>query len=61
MDKKQIAHGLAVAHMVGKDLPTEELVAEYQKKYDFITLIEAQNIGAYLQLLSGKRACELIR
>ena len=36
MDKKQIAHGLAVAHMVGKDLPTEELVAEYQKKYDEI-------------------------
>jgi len=36
MEKKQIAHGLAVAHMVGKDLPTEELVAEYKKKYDEI-------------------------
>ena len=36
MDKKQIAHGLAIAHMVGKDLPTEELVAEYKKKYDEI-------------------------
>ena len=36
MDKKQIAHGLAVAHMVGKDLPTAELVKEYQKKYDEI-------------------------
>jgi hypothetical protein len=36
MDKKQIAHGLAVAHMVGKDLPTEELVNEYKKKYDEI-------------------------
>ena len=36
MDKKQIAHGLAVAYMVGKDLPTEEMVTEYQKKYDEI-------------------------
>lgn len=36
MEKKQIAHGLAVAYMVGKDLPTEELVAEYKKKYDEI-------------------------
>ena len=36
MEKKQIAHGLAVAYMVGKDLPTEELVAEYQEKYDEI-------------------------
>ena len=36
MDKKQIAHGLAVAYMAGKDLPTEELVAEYKKKYDEI-------------------------
>ena len=36
MDKKQIAHGLAVAYMAGKDLPTEEMVAEYQKKYDEI-------------------------
>ena len=36
MEKKQIAHGLAVAYMVGKDLPTEEIVAEYKKKYDEI-------------------------
>lgn len=36
MEKKQIAHGLAIASMVGKDLPTEELVAEYKKKYDEI-------------------------
>ena len=48
MEKKQIAHGLAVAYMVGKDLPTEELVAEYNKKYDetilkFKQKIESEN------------------
>lgn len=36
MDKKQIAHDLAVARLAGKQLPADVLVAEYQKSYDEI-------------------------
>ena len=36
MDKKQIAHDLAIARLVGKELPANVLVAEYQKAYDEI-------------------------
>lgn len=36
MDKKQIAHDLAVARMAGKQLPADALVEEYKKNYDEI-------------------------
>lgn len=36
MDKKQIAHDLAVARMAGKQLPADVLVEEYKKNYEEI-------------------------
>ncbi len=48
MDKKQIAHDLAIARLVGKELPANVLVAEYQKSYD--------EILKYLQSLPPAKA-----
>lgn len=48
MDKKQIAHDLAVARLAGKELPVDVLVAEYQKAYD--------EILKYLQSLPPAKA-----
>lgn len=36
MDNKQIAHDLAVAYTVGKQVPVETLVVEYRKNYELI-------------------------
>lgn len=36
MDKKQLAHDLAIARMAGKQLPADILVDEYQKSYTAI-------------------------
>ena len=35
MDNKQIAHDLAVAYTVGKQVPVETLVVEYRKNWVF--------------------------